>query len=108
MTICIRFKSETDEFSMLFGDSYKTWYEQLTEFLFVTKVRPYKPYYVLISKEKWISYGGLKWCCLDEFNNELKKENKNRSVDDFNFVDGDVKAIKKIKDIEKYVFGGKR
>lgn len=71
------------------------------------KLRTYKPYHVHYSKKKWISYGGLKWCCLDNFQEELKKSNDKRNIDDFNFEDASDSIIKKIKNIEKYIFGGK-
>lgn len=107
MIVSIKFKSDVEEFSMLFGDSYKSWQDQLAEYMFITKLRPYKPYHVHYSKKKWISYGGLKWCCLDNFQEELKKSNDKRNIDDFNFEDASDSIIKKIKNIEKYVFGGK-
>lgn len=107
MIVCIKFKNEIEEFSMLFGDSYKLWYEQLAEYMFITKLRPYKPYHVHYSKSKWISYGGLKWCCLDNFQEELDNSNDKRKFDDFCFENASDLVINKIKKVEKYVFGGK-
>ncbi len=108
MVVCIKFQNDIEEFSMLFGDSYKKWYEQLSEYMFRTKLKPCKPYYILASKKKWISYGGLKWCCLDDFQEELDKENNNRKVNDLHFKDASNYIINKVKSIEDYVFGGKQ
>lgn len=106
MIVCIKFQAEYEEFSMLFGNSYKKWYDQLAEYMFITKLKPYKPYYVLYSKKEWISYGGLKWCSLDNFEEELEKANDKRKIENFDFNDANSKIIKKIEEIEKYVFGG--
>lgn len=105
MIMCIKFKNDTEEFNMLFGDSYKSWQDQLMEYMSITKLKPYKPYCISYSKEKWISYGGLKWCCLDNFQDELKVEGDDRKISDFHFRAASNSIIQKIEKIEKYVFG---
>ncbi len=71
-----------DDLIMLFGTSYRTWYDQLEEYCRIYKKKATR---IEISKEPWIYYGGLKWCSLEEFQNELNSENKGRTIDQFKF-----------------------
>ena len=62
--------------TMLFGDSYKRWYQQYDEYLRGAKskdsgieaVRAWK------SKSAWIGWGGLKWVNEEYFQEELNRE----------------------------------
>lgn len=60
------------EFTMMFGNSYKDWKTQFKEFLRIEK--PIKIVSVETSKEKWIGWGGLKWCEECDFQEELNRE----------------------------------
>lgn len=87
-------KKDGANFVMLFGDSYKTWQEQFTEFMF----RYYTPrelgwrysdgyvknkiLHQQISFHSWKSWGGLKWCNEDEFQEELNREGVQRDEPD--------------------------
>jgi len=79
MTIKATFQNGT---TMLFGDSYKRWWTQLAEYC--GTYRKEQPS-VRISREPWISFGGLKWCSPDQFRVELIQEGKGRSISDFTF-----------------------
>lgn len=66
---------------MLFGDSYKRWFIQLSEYC-----RTYKqprPSDVVKCRAKWISYGGLKWCSEDALQTELDNEMQGREREEF-------------------------
>lgn len=72
MIVKIKIKTNTEEFTMLFGNSYKNWQEQFREYCFT-----FKPVEVLsarTSREEWKGWGGLKWCQEAEFQNELNTE----------------------------------
>ena len=69
---------------MMFGTSYRTWWDQLSEYLRMTK-RP-KPT-IEVSPEPWIGYGGLKWCPWEEFQEQLDIEPYGRTVEAFEFRD---------------------
>jgi hypothetical protein len=73
MIVKIKIKSKDGEiFTMLFGDSYKTWDVQFSEYR-----QTFKPFEILeveTSKSKWKAWGGLKWCNETEFQNELNTE----------------------------------
>lgn len=73
MIIKITFLDATSKpLVMLFGDSYKTWKEQVREYLEYTKVLGVKN--VESSQSKWIAWGGLKWCAEEDFQAELNRE----------------------------------
>lgn len=91
-------------FPMLFGNSYKTWDMQAREYFYtypdklecVTKIEK--------CKDKWKSWGGLKWCPHDEFQKQLNREgvqhnepdNPNpRMYSEMVFVE-DMKLLKKL------------
>ena len=56
---------------MLFGDSYKPWTMQFDEYMFK---KDFKPIKFESCKDKWISWGGLKWCWEDLFQKQLNRE----------------------------------
>lgn len=75
MIIKVRFKdagNDNKEHTMLFGDSYKKWQTQFSEycrrFKNLTPVRAWK------CKDEWKGWGGLKWCSEDSFQQELNRE----------------------------------
>ena len=59
---------------MLFGDSYKTWYDQFDEYWWKNKSKLSKPINVEVSKSMWQSWGGLKWCSSEHFQEKLNRE----------------------------------
>lgn len=66
---------------MMFGDSYKTWEEQRYEFEnYYEDHKKWKRIKTEISKSKWKSWGGLKWCREENFQEELNREGK--QIDD--------------------------
>jgi hypothetical protein len=72
MVVRIKLKSKDEVFTMMFGNSYKNWEEQFREYS-----RAFKPLEIIrveTSSEKWIGWGGLKWCNEKEFQNELNRE----------------------------------
>lgn len=69
------------EYTFLFGSSYKTYLEQIQDFSYRTQVwidsLPHPAYSILsiqVSKSKWKSWGGLKWCLEENFQEELNRE----------------------------------
>ena len=71
-----------DGLRMMFGTSYRKWWDQLQEYCRIHKrERPS----IEVSPEPWIGYGGLKWCEWSEFQGQLDIEAAGRSVDDFRF-----------------------
>lgn len=81
-TIRAEFKDHTGPYVMLFGSSYRTWWDQLDEFCRCYKTKPKQ---VTICRKDWIGFGGLKWCHEDAFQIELDKEGKGRKASDFVF-----------------------
>lgn len=70
-----------NEFTLLFGSSYKTYLDQIKDFSYRTQVwidrLPHPAYSILgieVSKSKWKSWGGLKWCLEENFQEELNRE----------------------------------
>jgi hypothetical protein len=60
---------------MLCGNSYKTWDEQFKEFYsYWRNISDNKPIKIEVSKAKWKSWGGLKWCSEECFQGELDRE----------------------------------
>jgi hypothetical protein len=72
MIVKIKLKLRRETFTMMFGNSYKDWDEQFREYCSMFK--PVEVLSVVTSKEKWIGWGGLKWCNENEFQNELNRE----------------------------------
>ena len=72
------------EYKMLFGDSYKTWDAQLKEYIgqhvkwwdsgTIMQCDIQSIVKVEISLWDWISFGGLKWCSHETFQQELNRE----------------------------------
>jgi hypothetical protein len=56
----------------MFGDSYKKWYIQLKEYC--TTYKDLSFISADVCKDKWIGWGGLKWCNENEFQDELNRE----------------------------------
>jgi len=67
---------------MMFGTSYRKWWDQLGEFSRLSKCTIPT---IVVSTAPWIGYGGLKWCLEEEFQNQLDQEGEGRNVSDFNF-----------------------
>ena len=75
-----------ERFTILFGNSYKNWFTQFEEYLFrkvkwwddkiIMNCEFYRIYDVSKSMEKWVGYGGLKWCLESAFQDELDHEAK--------------------------------
>lgn len=59
------------EYTMLFGDSYKSWKQQYSEYLRRFNDIPVKAFK---SRSKWKGWGGLKWCSEENFQEELNRE----------------------------------
>lgn len=93
MIMKIKFKKD---WIMLFGDSYKNWKEQFTEYIDIYKIDDILD--VWESKSKWIGMGGLKWCSDKEFP-KLLKERENRDIDNITFEESADKRIDEIMDI---------
>jgi len=71
-----------DGVQMMFGNSYRTWWDQLSEYCRqFNRTRPT----IEVSSQPWISFGGLKWCAWEDFPGQLAIENKGRRVDEFVF-----------------------
>jgi hypothetical protein len=69
-----------DGSEMLFGDSYKRWFDQLAEYCrHYKQPRPR----VVKCRAKWIAFGGLKWCAPEHLQAQLDAEGKGRSVEEF-------------------------
>lgn len=73
MIVKIKIKDkENKEYTMLFGNSYKKWFTQFEEYAQIHP--PFEVIEVSISKENWKSWGGLKWCRENQFQEELNRE----------------------------------
>lgn len=75
--VIIRLKFN-EEWTMLFGNSYKTWEMQLKEYLLLLKRKQKLESYseVTVSDNAWIAWGGLKWCEENDFQNQLDREGR--------------------------------
>jgi hypothetical protein len=62
----------SDDRVMLFGNSYKPWDMQLDEYMW--RFKPQQVLSVESSRSKWVTWGGLKWCPEDKFQNQLNRE----------------------------------
>lgn len=85
MIVKVKFREVRDDetFTMLFGTSYKEWYQQYGEY-----VRTYptlEPIEAWKSKAAWIGHGGLKWCSEDEIQTELDRSGGHRKYSEFEF-----------------------
>ena len=61
-----------EKFTMLFGNSYKTWQNQYCEYL--RRYPDETPLQAWKSKAEWKGWGGLKWCLEENFQDELNRE----------------------------------
>jgi len=73
MIVKIQFSSEGEIYTILFGDSYKKWEVQLREYLYTFKNTEIMK--IESCPDKWIDFGGLKWCSINRFQDELNREN---------------------------------
>lgn len=66
----------TDDWTMMFGNSYKPWEMQLEEYLLILKRKGELDDYmdVTVSDSKWVDWGGLKWCAEENFQHQLNRE----------------------------------
>lgn len=62
-----------DNSVMLFGDSYKPWTMQSEEYIWNYKKEAISTKFES-SKDKWIGWGGLKWCSENNFQQQLDRE----------------------------------
>ena len=77
---------DNKELVMMFGNSYKYWFTQFEEFLYnsikwwnakrIMSCNLYQIINVEKSTDKWIGFGGLKWCTETEFKESLAHEAK--------------------------------
>ena len=122
MTVRITFKEDDgSELKMLFGNSYKFWYEQAIEFIFRNYGDKMKGWRyadvegrvlkVEKSTSKWKGWGGLKWCDEASFQEELNREGVHRDEPDnpnprqysnFKFETSSICFNKLMKELEKY------
>jgi hypothetical protein len=87
MTVRLTFdESDGKVFTMLFGDSYREWWDQAREFCRRNKVLPSM---IETCSSSWISFGGLKWCSSENFQAQLDHEGKGRKASDFKFTQSD-------------------
>lgn len=95
LTVKVTYKDkETEEiFDMLFGNSYKDWKTQKKEY--ESTFPNEEALSVKKSKQKWIGWGGLKWCQYKNLQHQLNREgcqekepdNPNpRKAEDFVFI----------------------
>jgi hypothetical protein len=70
----------SEELTMMFGDSYKPWYMQFDEYFWQCKEKLPNPISIETAPDKWIGWGGLKWCpeskMQEQFNREGCQENE--------------------------------
>lgn len=82
MTVKIKMKDSKEEFTMLFGDSYKSYLVQIKEFFYRvgTKWVENKPCAeieiidIQFSNAKWIGWGGLKWVSEENIQEKYNRE----------------------------------
>lgn len=94
--------------AMMFGNSYKSWEDQVEEYMRRNAKDLEKPLKVEISKSKFIAWGGLKWCSEENFQHKLNREgcqygepdNKNpRQYSDMLFERADEKVFDTVMDL---------
>lgn len=94
---------------MMFGNSYKPWDMQYDEYIWMRKNKcsPVELVTVETSHSKWVSWGGLKWCPEERFQQQLNREGcqdvepdnpKPRTYGKMNFA-YDVRAFNRAKEI---------
>lgn len=122
MTVRVTFRKENKEFKMLFGNSYKYWYTQATEYIYrnhgsetegwrYSDLNELEILEVEKSHSPWVGWGGLKWCTEDLFQEELNREGvqqnepdnlKPRQYDNFKFDYYNYGYRKLIKELKEY------
>lgn len=86
-TVQVVFNTDKDgEYTMVFGDSYKKWREQLQEYIWQLNhhKNAFKIESLYLSHSRFVQTG-LKWCEFDEYRDMLVKE-QGRDPLDFNWV----------------------
>lgn len=64
MIVKVKFR---DDWVMLFGTSYKPWQEQFQEYCLSIGIYSQDVMNAWVSNQEWIHFGGLKWCCEEDF-----------------------------------------
>ncbi|MFA4871337.1 MAG: hypothetical protein WC623_24270 [Pedobacter sp.] len=72
--IRIEFQYPDEKITMLFGNSYKNWDEQVKEYIWDNRKTLTGVNFVTVSNNEWIGWGGLKWCSSENFQQELNRE----------------------------------
>lgn len=72
MIVKIILQTEKEILIMMFGNSYENWRDQFREFAVRYKVKEVLSVYS--APNKWIGWGGLKWCEEKDFQNQLNRE----------------------------------
>lgn len=96
---------------MMFGNSYKPWEMQYDEYIWLRRRNdnPAELVNVETSQSKWVSWGGLKWCPEDKFQQQLNREGcqendpdnpKPRQYSQMQFKEDD-KAFRKAEELLK-------
>jgi len=105
MIVKIKMNIANEPITMMFGNSYKTWDDQFTEyFRLITRNRKQSLTVLDIetSNADWIGYGGLKWCAWESFQDCLNNEGKGREVNKLSFVPNS-KVAKKANEIAREI-----
>lgn len=76
---------------MVFGSSYKTWYQQLFEYICLHNLK--ECVRIEQSQSKWPGFGGLKWCAAEDLAGEVKRRDA-RDARRFKFKRASEKTIK--------------
>jgi len=76
-TVQVNFVTDTEEYTMIFGDSYKTWRQQLQEYIW--QLNAHSTAFTI--HEMYLSHSrfrqdGLKWCTVEEYALELAEEGR--------------------------------
>lgn len=83
---------------MLFGNSYRRWFDQLAEYCRRhSRPRPR----VEKCAAKWVAFGGLKWCAPDLLQAELDAEGCGRKAEEFS--DWKPLSLVERRTLEKFV-----
>lgn len=88
-TVKVQFTTDEETYTMVFGDSYKTWQMQLQEYIYYLKRKDRKFTINKLDKssEKF-RQNGLKWCDIKEYQGELTEDalemhTRVRNIEDF-------------------------
>jgi len=71
MIVKIKF---SEDVTMMFGESYKPWHMQFSEWFWWYKKKDINLISVETTSSKWIGWGGLKWCEETMFQDQLDRE----------------------------------